>query len=117
MNLDIALAKHAEWKLKFRSAISKQEKMDATSIAKDNCCDFGKWLHGEAKTQYSALTGYKDCVSKHAEFHKEAGKVASVINSGKYSEADAMLGAGSAYTHSSNAVGASIMRLKREARL
>ena len=43
MDLDQAIAKHAEWKLKFRSAISKQETMDVTTIAKDNCCDLGAY--------------------------------------------------------------------------
>jgi Chemoreceptor zinc-binding domain len=117
MNLDSALAKHAEWKLKFRSAISKQESLDAAIIAKDNCCDFGKWLHGEGKTKYSGLTGFSDCVAKHATFHTEAGKVATAINAGKYNEAEAMLSAGTAYTASSNAVGTAIVRLKKEAKL
>ncbi len=48
MDLDQAVAKHAEWKVKFRKAISAKEQLDTASIAKDNCCELGKWLHGEA---------------------------------------------------------------------
>ena len=25
------------------------ETMDVGTLAKDNCCELGKWLHGEAK--------------------------------------------------------------------
>jgi hypothetical protein len=117
MNIESALAKHAEWKLKLRSAILKQETLDAVTISKDNCCELGKWLHSEAKTKYAKLASYTDCVTKHAAFHTEAGKVANAINSKKYTEADAMLNAGTAYSSASNAVGSAILRLKKEANL
>ena len=45
MDLNQAIEKHAEWKVKFRSAIVKKESMDAGTISKDNCCELGKWLH------------------------------------------------------------------------
>jgi hypothetical protein len=117
MDLENAVAKHAEWKTKFRGAITKQEQMDASTISKDNCCDLGKWLHGEAKSKFSALNSYKDCVTKHALFHTEAGKVASAINSRKYSEAESMINAGTIYASASSAVGVAILKLKKEAAL
>ncbi len=117
MDIDSALAKHAEWKLKLRTAILKQEIMDAATISKDNCCDLGKWLHGEAKIKFAKLPSYTDCVAKHASFHTEAGKVATAINSKKYTEAGSMLNAGTPYSAASNAVGSAIMRLKKDAAL
>ncbi len=117
MNIDSAIAKHAEWKLKLRSAILKQDTIDAATISKDNCCDLGKWLHGEAKAKFTRLSSYTECVAKHAAFHVEAGKVATTINSKKYAEAETMLNAGTPYTAASNAVGSAIMRLKKEAGL
>jgi methyl-accepting chemotaxis protein len=66
MDLKHAIEKHAEWKLKFRSAISKKETMDAGNISKDTCCDLGKWLHGEAKAKLGSLKSHSVCVSKHA---------------------------------------------------
>jgi Chemoreceptor zinc-binding domain len=117
MNIDSAIAKHAEWKLKLRSAILKQDTLDADTISKDNCCDLGKWLHSEAKLKFVRLNSYADCVNKHAAFHAEAGKVAIAINSKKYTEAETMLNAGTPYTAASNAVGSAIMKLKKEAGL
>ncbi|MFA5171760.1 MAG: CZB domain-containing protein [Sulfuriferula sp.] len=117
MDLTSAVGKHAEWKTKFRSAITKKEQMDSVAIAKDNCCELGKWLHGEAKAQFGRLSSYTECLQKHASFHTEAGKVAAAINSKKYSEAEAMLDGGTSYAKISSAVGVAIMHLKKEAGL
>ncbi len=116
MDLNKAIEKHADWKLKFRLAISKQETMDVEAISKDNCCELGKWLHGESKARFGKFTSHLACVGKHAAFHVEAGKIARTINSKKYAEAEAML-VGTPYTTASNAVGAAIIRLKKEAGL
>ena len=90
MDLDTAIQKHAEWKMKFRSAMSQHESMDAATIAKDNCCELGKWLHGDGKTKFGKLSSHGGCVSSHAAFHVEAGKVAQAINAKKYTEAVAV---------------------------
>lgn len=112
--LDTALQKHAEWKVKFRKAISHHEKLDVATISKDNCCDFGKWLHGDTKRQLGYLESFAECVSRHAVFHTEAGKVAQTINEGKEKEAQLMLGTESAFTVASSDVGIAIMRLKKD---
>lgn len=114
MNLNQAIEKHAEWKVKFRSAISKKETMDADTIAKDNCCDLGKWLHGDARVQYGKLGSYAQCLVKHATFHAEAGKVARAINAQHFDQAEAMLGNGTSYFQASTAVGMAINQLKKE---
>ena len=115
MDLNSALESHVEWKLRFRMAISQQETMDAETIAKDNCCDLGKWLHGEAKAKFGKLASYTRCVDKHATFHVEAGKVARAVNAGKFAEAEAMLNAGSPFMMASFDVGVAIQHLKQEA--
>ncbi len=117
MDLNHAVAKHAEWKTKFRVAITKKETMDAQTIAKDNCCDLGKWLHEDGLLQFGKLASHRDCVVKHAQFHTKAGKVATAINAKKYEEAEHMLGAGTAYASASTAVGVAIMKLQKEANL
>jgi Chemoreceptor zinc-binding domain len=114
MDLDQAIQKHAEWKLKFRKAISENQTMDVATISKDNCCDLGKWLHGEGKNKFSNLISYQKCLEKHAEFHKEAAKVARLINEKQYSEAEKMIGADTSYTRASSDVGLYIIKLKKE---
>ncbi len=117
MDLDNAIGKHAEWKVKLRAAITKKETMDAATIAKDNACELGQWLHGEAKTKYGQTASHAECLAKHAAFHAEAGKVASAINAKRYDDAEAMLALGSGFATASSAVGMAIMQLKKTAGL
>jgi len=117
MDLDHAIGNHAEWKIRFRSAISKQEKMDVAIISTDNGCELGKWLHGEARAKFGQLASHAECVQKHAAFHAEAGKVASAINAKKYAQAESMIGSGTDYDDASRFVGMAILRLKKDARL
>ncbi len=114
MNLDTALQKHIDWKQHFRNAITKQQQMDVTTIAKDNCCELGIWLHGEAKVKYSTLSNYSLVLTKHAEFHVEAGKIASAINANSYAVAQEMLTGDASFTKVSIEVGVALMHLKLE---
>lgn len=115
MDLNQAIEKHTEWKTKFRTAISKKETMDAETISKDNCCDLGKWLHGESKQKMGNLASHAECVSKHAQFHTEAGKIAKAINAKQYAEAEAMLNPNTSYWNASTAVVMAILHLMKEA--
>ncbi len=117
MDLTQAIDRHAEWKTRFRKAMTEHQSLDAAAIAKDNCCDLGKWLHGEAKARYGQLPSFSACVAKHAAFHAEAGKVAHAINAKIFDEAESMLGAGTGYAAASTAAGAAILHLKKEAAL
>ena len=115
MDLDAAIGAHAEWKTKLRSAAEKGEALDVVTISRDNNCPLGKWLHGEAKAKYGSLSHYQECVSTHAHFHSEAGKIAAAVNQRKFSES--MIGNGSAFLDASSKVGVAILKLKKEARL
>lgn len=117
MDLTHASQAHADWKVKLRLAISKRERLDIITIKADNCCELGKWLHGEARTRYSTLKSYAECKQRHASFHQEAGAVAEAINRGDYAKAEQMLDAGTPYAAASSAVGSAILGLKKEAAL
>jgi methyl-accepting chemotaxis protein len=114
MDLDQAIQAHSAWKIKFRTAISQQQTMDVATISKDNCCDLGKWLHGDGKLEFGGLASHADCVAKHATFHVEAGKVAGVINAKRYSDAQRMIDADTPYAKASLAVAGAIMQLKAD---
>jgi methyl-accepting chemotaxis protein len=116
VDLDQAIQKHAEWKFKFRNALHSNELMDAAAISKDNNCEFGKWLYGDAKTLYGKADGYAKCLTDHAAFHVEAGKVAAAINAKKPEEAERMMASGTAFDLASKKVGVSIIELKNAIR-
>jgi len=113
MDLDDAVKKHAEWKLKFRNAISQKEKMDDATISKDNCCMLGQWLYGDGKQKLGNHSEFTDVVSKHKEFHTAAGNVARLINAGDYTGAEKAIGSGTTYADASSSVGLAIQKLKR----
>jgi hypothetical protein len=115
MNFDEARDKHAQWRFKFRGAITQKETMDAAAIAKDDRCDLGKWLHGDAKGKYSRLTSYADCVKKHAHFHLAASEVAKKINARQFDEARALLAMGTDFSLASAAIVSALNALEQEA--
>lgn len=117
MDLGHAIQKHAEWKLKFRTAIARQDTMDVATIARDDCCELGTWLRGDGKRLFGEMQSYLSCVQRHAAFHAEAAKVAQAINGKRFTQAEAMLDGESAYADASSAVGVAIMKLKKEAAL
>jgi methyl-accepting chemotaxis protein len=114
IDLNAAIQKHSDWKVKLRTAIAHQEQLDAETITKDNCCDLGKWLHGDAKKQLGQLDHYVDCVSKHAAFHIEAGKVAAAINAKNLAVAEAMLSHNTPYAEASRLVCIAITQLQKD---
>lgn len=113
MNLDEAIRAHAEWKLKLRAAMSRKEQLDAATIARDDCCALGKWIHGEGRSQLGKHTEFVEVRDKHRAFHQQAGAVAREINAGRYAEADKMLDNGTAYARTSQEVGVAIQKLKK----
>ena len=117
MDLDDACKRHTEWKYRLHLAIERKGSMDASVLSKDDCCDLGKWLHGEGTTKFGFFLEMKDCIEKHAIFHKEAGKVAIIINAKAYDNAAAMLGMDRSYVIALKNMEVAIIRLKKKASL
>jgi len=115
MNFEDAVQKHAEWKMKFRSAITKKEQMDAVTIGKDDCCAVGQWLYGEGKARYGSKPEFQKAMEKHKAFHIQAGQIARLINAGKYTEAEAAIGNNTAYASASSEAGVALIALKKAA--
>jgi len=117
MDLQEAIRAHAEWRTKLRGAIAAKSNLDVDTIGRDDCCQLGKWLHGESGPMYGPLSSHIACLKKHALFHKESAKVASNINAKRFADAEGMLESGSSYLSAANALVYAIDALKREAKL
>ncbi|MBV7407894.1 CZB domain-containing protein [Maritimibacter sp. DP1N21-5] len=82
--INAALDAHAKWKQRLNTAIERGHCDSSPSdIACDDKCAFGKWLHGDAMPQ-TVRDGVPYQVTKrlHAEFHKTAGQVATLVEAG-----------------------------------
>ncbi len=114
MDFENAIAAHVEWKTKLRGAIVGQTQLDSFAAAKDDVCPLGQWLHGDARTKYAHLAEFSGCVQSHAAFHREAGRVAALINSRRYDEATAALDTGSPYAKASMETTIAISKLRKQ---
>jgi hypothetical protein len=114
MNLNEAIDRHTEWKVRLRNAISRNETVDADSIRRDDCCVLGKWLHGDGKTQHGAKQSFSELVVAHADFHTQAGAVADAVNARQYDEAQRLMGVWGEYLGTSVDVIDAITRLQKE---
>ncbi len=108
MYLENALTAHADWKQRFLDAFHTHEQFDTAFIAADDRCQLGQWLHSEAKNKHGHLDAYARLVQTHAAFHREAARVAALINRSEFEAAKAQLELGSRYAHASHAVFAAI---------
>ncbi len=117
MELEAAIQKHETWRMRFHTAMIQHLVMDPTIIAKDNYCELGKWLHGDAERRFGHMDSFVACVSIHATYHREAAKVAETINAKNYVEAENMLCNGSPLATASTEVIKAIMKFKEEAKV
>ncbi len=114
MDFNEAIQKHAQWKFKFRNAVLLKEPVDVMAISKDNNCEVGKWLHGEAKALHGHCKAHAKCLADHAAFHLAAGKVADAVNGGNKDAVERLMAAGSAFAEASKKVGVSLIELQNE---
>ena len=113
LNVDKVIGAHAQWKTKFRAAINRKEHLDAETIAKDDCCELGKWIHGPAKLRLGRNPQFTELLRSHHRFHTEAGEIARVINLQNFVKAAKMLEHGSPFADASSEVTGLLSSMKR----
>ena len=117
MDLRAAYEEDKALKDKFVEAIESQWKLDASLISKADRCTLGNWLHGEADRKFKFLKSYKPCMEAHDEYHTQAAKVARQIQIGEYDSARTMLEGGTPYSKSLAILGATLIQLKKDAKI
>ena len=75
--------------------------MDVKQTSADNACAFGKWLHSDGRAVVFHEAAYSRCLALHAAFHLAAGKIAALVNEGRYLEAERLLAPGTPYADAS----------------
>jgi len=71
-----AIAVHADWRAKLKTAAARHEQLDFESIGRRRLLRIGKWLHGAGKSKHDGSPTFVDLIAKHKQFHQEASKVA-----------------------------------------
>jgi len=49
IDVDVYIDAHRQWKVKLRDAIENREKVDMTTLSRDDCCVLGKWIYGDGQ--------------------------------------------------------------------
>ena len=113
MDLNDAIRLEVSWKVRFQHAIRSGDPLYVEIIARDDCCEFGRWLYQQAIALHGALPHFQPCVDTHALFHAQAARVAQAINDRRIEDAERLLAPGEAYSQAAEAVAEAIGRLKR----
>ena len=95
------IAAHSAWKARLRTAVSSGKfDVPAATVAKDNQCEFGKWLYGLSGTDQ--LTEKFSTVRRlHTQFHEEAARIVTLATSGQSEKAEQAMALGGSYTKAS----------------
>ena len=114
MNFDDAISAHAAWKQKLSAYLRRPDQsIDMASLAADNHCALGQWIHSQA----GAITSdakFVELKREHANFHRLAADVARRANAGENVSEEVYLGANSPYAKCSSRVVQLIMDMKRK---
>lgn len=84
--IDKAIGAHGMWKMRLRAAIQNQaSEYDPVIVAKDDHCEFGRWLHAHPTLKKHA--NFRNIQKVHAQFHIEASKVLELALAGNVGDA------------------------------
>ncbi len=115
MNFDEAVLAHSSWKQKLKLYVEKPDRsLDPATVALDNKCQLGEWLHGEGG-KYAALPEFRTLTAEHARFHKAAAELVRKANRGETVDAEVALGASSEFAKSTSGVVNALVEMKKKA--
>lgn len=92
-DFNAAISAHIDWKMKLSKYLQNPDgSLDHSKVCLDNACMLGKWIYGDGQTHRENNPSLFDAVkASHAEFHKTAGDIIRLINSGDRDKAEKML--------------------------
>lgn len=119
MDLDDAIASHAEWKKRLTDYLrAPDQSLDPGVVGRDDVCELGQWIHepsGE-RDPVRSTRAFSELREHHAKFHEAAADVVRRANDGQHVTAEAALGSGSVFARYSSMVVRSIMQVRASLR-
>ena len=96
VQVQAAVRAHTMWSRRLADAIeSGKSDFNPSTVALDDQCVFGKWMHGGGATSFPDRALYEKVLSLHARFHKAAGSVLQLALARKVDEARNAMAPGS----------------------
>lgn len=80
-----AIEAHQRWKIRLKDVIAgrSEEDLDPATVARDDCCALGKWIHGVGGDNFADQPEFAELKRRHAHFHVCAGHVLMLAQSGR----------------------------------
>lgn len=88
-----AIRAHQLWKRRLLRVIDgvADEALDIATVRRDDCCDLGRWLHGEGARRHGSGATFRHLVLTHQTFHEAAADVLTVCLDGRRDTARTMV--------------------------
>ena len=112
VDVDVYIDAHRQWKVKLRDAIENRDKVDVSTLSRDDCCALGKWIYGDGQRLAGRET-FTELIERHKRFHQVAGGVAEKINQRQYREAEEALAPGTPFSQATSEVVLALSSAKR----
>jgi len=115
-NASDAIACHLRWKITLLLAASLREPLSqraTRSIHHPEDCNIQKWLFSRHTLHLRATPEYRRVYDLHLAFHDVMRRIADLINSGDFPQAESLLNAPEPFQSASNALANAIMALDR----
>lgn len=107
---------HLKWKTRLRNAVRDGEKFDVATVRRDDCCALGKWIYGNGRARWGHQPGLTNLMNSHAQFHKEASRIAEAANRGDQNQVSAMIAAGTDFARATQSTVMALRSLDTEMR-
>ncbi|SCZ51878.1 CZB domain-containing protein [Thiohalomonas denitrificans] len=110
-----AIEAHVSWKIRLGDYINgtSEEVLDADIVCRDDQCPLGKWIYGQGGELFGDHPKFPTVRDTHMEFHRCAGDVIRLVDSGKIDAARDMLNKGD-YAKYSHRIKSELARLSLE---
>jgi hypothetical protein len=84
-----AIRAHQLWKRRLLQVMDgvSDEAFDIDRVRRDDCCDLGRWLHGEARQKYGQQDVFRRLLLSHQTFHETAADVLVLCQAGEHERA------------------------------
>ncbi|WP_240099592.1 CZB domain-containing protein [Thermomonas flagellata] len=106
-----AIDAHVHWKQRLQAVIEghSAESLDVATVARDDRCVLGQWIHGAGRVSHGHLAQFAQLREHHADFHVCAAAVLAEAQAGHVQEAQRQLGG--QYARASEQVKHDLIRL------
>jgi hypothetical protein len=111
-----AIASHVRWKITLLMATKMREPLSAratNSIQRPEECSIRKWLLSDHTLHLRNTPEYQAALDQHLAFHGQMLRIADLINSGDYVQAERLLNSPEHFQNPSIALANAIMALDR----